>query len=261
MQSTELASIEGFVASVALMMPRLLAVFIVTPIFSGRMIMGMARNGIILLLAIFMSPMAGNVALETIPVVTWLLIAGKEALIGLMLGLGFGIFIWAIQSVGDLIDFQTGSSNAYFFDPVAGHENGPTGEFLTWLVIALFISAGGLLSMLGALMDSYRIWPVMSFFPEPGLVLEQFAIRQGDTLFMWIVKLAAPVVFILLLVEIGMGLASRVTPQLNVFVFSQPLKSLLSVFMMMLFMFFVYESLQEFLRPDNSVLEFLRSTL
>jgi type III secretion protein T len=111
------------------------------------------------------------------------------------------------------------------------------------------------------IVDSYRIWPVGSFFPNLGLVLEQFAIRQGDTLFLWIVKLASPVIVVLLLVELGVGLVGRVAPQLNVFVFAQPLKSLLAHLMMLLFLFFVYESLQEFLRPENGVLDFLRSTL
>jgi type III secretion protein T len=129
------------------------------------------------------------------------------------------------------------------------------------MVITLFVSAGGLLAMLGVVVDSYRLWPVASFFPNLGVVLEQFAIRQGDTLFLWIVKLAAPVIFVLLLVELGIGLISRVAPQLNVFVFSQPLKSLLAHLMMLLFLFFVYESLQEFLRPENGVLDFLRATL
>ena len=58
-----------------------------------------------------------------------------------------------------------------------------------------------------------------------------------------------------------MGLISRVAPQLNVFVFAQPLKSLLATLMIMLFLFFLYESLQEFLRPENGVLEFLRIAL
>jgi type III secretion protein T len=144
---------------------------------------------------------------------------------------------------------------------VAGHENGRTSEFLGWLAITLFVSAGGLLAMLGAIVDSYRIWPVASFFPDTGLVLEQFAVRQGDTLFTWIVKLAAPVIFVLLLVELGLGLVGRVAPQLNVFDFSQPLKSLLATLMLMLSLFFVYESLQEFLRPQNGVLAFLRGAL
>jgi type III secretion protein T len=223
------------------------------------MMTGAVRNGVLLMLALFMSPVAGD--LPTMHLLTWALMAAKEAVIGLLLGLGFGIFIWAIQSVGDLIDFQTGSGNASFFDPAAGHENGPTGEFLGWLVITLFVAAGGLLAMVGVLLDSYRIWPVASFYPDPGEVLEQFAIRQGDTLFLWIVKLASPVLLVLLLVELGMGLISRVAPQLNVFVFAQPLKSLLATLMIMLFLFFLYESLQEFLRPENGVLEFLRIAL
>jgi type III secretion protein T len=212
-----------------------------------------------LMLALFMSPLAGD--LPSLSVTMWIAIAGKEALIGVMLGLGFGIFFWAIQSVGDLIDFQTGSANAPFFEPVGGHQGGPTGQFLGWVVITLFMSVGGLLAMVGVIVDSFRIWPVASFFPNVGAVLEQFAVRQGDTLFLWTVKLAAPVILVLLLVELGIGLIGRVAPQLNVFVFSQPLKSLLANLMLLLFLYFVYDSLQEFLRPENGVLDFLRSTL
>jgi type III secretion protein T len=69
------------------------------------------------------------------------------------------------------------------------------------------------------------------------------------------------VILVLLLVELGMGLVSRAAPQLNVFVFAQPLKSLLATLMLALLGFFAYESLQEFLRPENNVLEFLRHAL
>lgn len=259
MAALELAAIESTVAAAALTLPRLTGIFGVMPFFSGKLLTGFTRMGLLGMLAIFMSPIAGEV--PPLSAGMWLLIAGKEALIGLMLGLGFGIFLWAIQSVGDLIDFQTGSSNASFFDAVAGHENGPTGEFLGWLAIALFVAAGGLLAMVGVIVDSYRLWPVASFFPNVGQVLQEFVLRQGDTLFLWIVKLASPVILVLVLVELGMGLIGRVAPSLNVFVFSQPLKSLLATLMMLLFLFFVYESLQQFLRPANGVLEFLRLAL
>lgn len=257
---SDLAALERLFTSVALTLPRLLAMFAVVPFLSGQMLTGWVRSGLILMLALFMSPVAGEMPMSfTLP--GWLLIAAKEAVIGLLLGLGFGIFIWAIQSVGDLIDFQTGSGNASFFDPAAGHENGPTGEFLGWLAITLFVSAGGLLAMLGVVIDSYRLWPVATFMPDMGGVLEQFAIRQGGTLFLWIAKLAAPVILVLLLVELGAGLIGRAAPQLNVFTAVQPLKSLMATMMMLLFLHVVYESLQEFLRPDNGVLEYLRLTL
>ena len=259
MLPSELAAFESTFTSAAMALPRLFSVFAVVPFLSGKMISGLTRNGLLVMLALFMAPVAGD--MPSLSIGMWLLIAAKEALIGLLLGLGFGIFIWAVQSVGDLIDFQTGSGNASFFDPVGGHENGPTGEFLGWLVITLFVAGGGLLAILGVIVDSYRLWPVLSFFPDLGKVLEEFTIRQGDTLFLWIVKLAAPVLLVLVLVELGMGLIGRVAPQLNVFVFSQPLKSLLATLLMLLFLYFIYESLQEFLRPSNGVLEFLRLAL
>jgi type III secretion protein T len=255
----EISTLDSAFYAVMLTMPRLGVLFAVVPFLSGSMLTGMARAGLLMMLSLFMAPMVGE--LPPLPAVQWLLIAGKEALIGLLLGLGFGVFIWAIQSVGDLIDFQTGAGNASFFDPVAGHENGPTGEFLGWVVICLFVSGGGLLAMIGTVVDSYRLWPVASFFPDPGAVLEQFVVRQGDTLFQWIVKLASPVLLVLLLVELGAGLIGRTAPQLNVFQASQPLKSLLATLMLVLFMQLLYESLQQFMRPDNGVLEFLRLRL
>lgn len=257
---TDLAAVEALFTQTALMMPRLFTVFAVMPFLSGSLLPGLVRNGLLLMLALFFSPAAGDLP-GSLSLGQWVLLASKEALIGLMLGLGFGIFIWAIQSVGDLIDFQTGAGNSSFFEPVAGRDNGPTGEFLGWLVITLFVAGGGLLAMLGVLADSFRLWPVSSFTPNLGAVLEQFVLRQGDTLFVWIVKLGAPVITVLILVELGMGLVGRVAPQLNVFVFAQPLKSLAATLMLLVFLHFVYESLQQFLSPSNGVLEFLRQAL
>lgn len=259
MNPLSFASAEQLFLSVMITLPRLLALFLVAPFLSARLLTGPARNGVLLVFALFLTPLVGD--MPPLSLGHTMLIIGKEALIGGLLGLGFGIFVWAIQSVGDLIDFQTGSANAAFFDPVGGHEGGPTGAFLGWLVITLFVAAGGLASMLGVVFDSYRLWPLHSFLPDIGRVLEEFTIRQGDTLFLWIVKLASPVVLVLVLVELGLGLINRVAPQLNVFVFSQPLKSLLATLMMMLFLFFVYDSLVEFLRPSNGVIQFLKNAL
>lgn len=257
--STEFAALEAVIGPVTLTLPRLVSMFAVVPFFSGRFINGLVRGGLLFTLALFMSPVAGP--MPDMSPAMWLLIAAKESLIGLLLGLGFGIFVWAVESAGDLIDFQTGSGNARFFDPAAGHEGGPTGSFLAWLVIALFVSSGGLLALLGVVVDSFRVWPVTAFMPHVGQVLEEFVVRQGDTLFLWIVKLVSPVIMVLLLVELGMGLVGRMAPQLNVFVFSQPLKSLLAQLMILLFLFFLYDQLQVFLRPENGVLDFLRHTL
>lgn len=255
-----LSAYESFFLPVMLTMPRLMATFAVVPFLSGQVLTGFMRSAFVVMLAIFFSPVAGENLPSMVPI-TLITLAAKEVLIGLMLGMSFSLFMWAIQSVGDLVDFQTGAANATFFDPVTGHEGGPTGSFLSQLVTTLFISVGGLLAMLTILVESYRLWPITSYMPHVDVVLEQFVVRQGDTLFMWIIKLGAPVVLVLLMTDLGLGLVNRFAPQLNVFVFSQPLKSFLASLMMILFLLFVFELLQNFMRPGNDVLSFLRAML
>jgi type III secretion protein T len=256
---SDIGLLQAEVVPIVLALPRLLATFLVLPYFAGTAISGAVRNGLVLVLAAFVAP---AVPVATLPGTgAWSLIVGKETLIGLLLGLGFGVFVWALQCVGELIDFQSGTANAAFFDPVAGHEIGPTGDLLFRLVVTLFVSAGGLLGLVGALFESYRLWPVASYFPDAGAVLQAFAVREGDAILAWIIKLAAPVIFVLVLIDLGVGLVGRAAPQLNVFVVAQPLKGLLAILVLALVLHIVYAGLQDFLRPDNSVLQFLRHVL
>jgi type III secretion protein T len=151
-----------------------------------------------------------------------------------------------------------------FFDPISEHEGGFTGAFLVQLGTALFFAAGGFLLMMGSLVESYQFWPVSAWAPELPQwqgVLKSFAIRQGDTLLEWIVKLAAPVVLILVLVELGLGLVNRFAPQLDVFGVAQPMKQLLAILMLVLSLHLLYDALVSFLRPDSGLLQLLRSEL
>jgi type III secretion protein T len=259
MIDTQLQPYFAQAQAVAMTLPRTATVLMVLPFFSGRLLSGTVRHSITLLLAGFISPAIGELP-QLNP--GWVLaIASKEVLIGLLLGLGFGTLIWAAQSVGELIDFQTGSSNAALFDPIAGHESGPTSQFLGWTVMVLFISAGGLLALISTLTDSFTLWPVADLSPRWASVLERFAVHQGEQLFTWIVKLAAPVVTVLLLLEWGLGLINRFVPQLNVFTLSQPLKSLLAHGLLLLLMGVLYTSLQDVLNPRHGVLHFLQTAL
>lgn len=256
--SLEIGILQAEAMSILLAMPRLLAAFLVLPYFAGSAIGGAVRGAFVFMLAAFIAP---AVAVTAPDASAWLLIACKETLIGLLLGLGLGVFVWALQSVGELIDFQSGTANAAFFDPVAGHEIGPTGGLLFHLAVTLFVSAGGLLALVGTLFDSYRLWPVAAFVPDTGAVLSSFVIRQGDAVLAWIVKLAAPVIFVLVLVDLGVGLVGRAAPPLNVFVVAQPLKSLLAILVLALVLHVMHAGLREFLQPDNHVLRFLRHAL
>ncbi|MFM0036926.1 type III secretion system export apparatus subunit SctT [Paraburkholderia strydomiana] len=261
MGDNSFAAIQAALHPLLLVMPRLLPMMLIVPVFGERVLTGLVRNGLIVVIALFASPIVDVPELAAIPPLLWMLILAKEALIGVLLGFTFSAVLWAIESVGHLIDFQTGSGNAAFFDPVSGAEGGPSGAFLNFLAITLFVTGGGLHLMLTLFLESYRLWPVDALTPNAHRVLDQFAIRATDSMLRATVKLATPVILVLVLAELGLGLIGRAVPQMNVFMLSQPVKSSLAFLMMALFLYFVYGSLQAFLAPDSPLFALLRATL
>lgn len=243
--------------ALVLLLPRPFVLFLVVPFLSRTMIPGNVRRGVVFLLGILMLPLAGSA--EGVTPVMALVIAAKEGLIGLLLGLGLGVFMWAVHSVGDLVDFHTGAANAQFFDPAFGHQGGPTGQFLGWVMAVLFVSAGGLTGVVGLIAESYRVWPLTATLPDLPRLLEAFAIHEADTLFNLIVKLGAPVLMVLMLVDLGLGLLGRFVPQFNIFVIAQPLKSLVAIFMLLICLSLLHDALTEFVRPGTNVLAVWRS--
>lgn len=242
-------------------MPRLLPVMLIMPIFNEEIVTGLVRNGLAVVIAAFVAPVIDPAQIADLPFLVWCLLAAKEAVIGILLAGAMSAVLFAIQGVGYLIDFQTGSGNASFFDPMGGHEGGPTSGFLNFVAIALFVTAGGLQMIVQVFAQSYSWWPIGSLLPNFSEVMSTFILRQTDAVFVWMVKIAAPVVIVLVLVDAGIGLVGRAVPQLNIFTFSQPVKSALAMLMMVLFLPLVYASLHDLLSPDSGMIALLRSLL
>ncbi|HZZ05939.1 type III secretion system export apparatus subunit SctT [Paraburkholderia sp.] len=242
-------------------MPRLLPIMLIVPVFNEQIVTGLVRNGLAVVIAAFVAPVIDPAQIVDLPFLIWCLLAAKEALIGILLAGAMSAVLFAIQGVGYLIDFQTGSGNAAFFDPMGGHDGGPTSGFLNYVAITLFVTAGGLQMIVQLFAQSYTWWPIGALTPNLSAVLSTFILRQTDAVFVWMVKLAAPVVIVLVLVEAGIGLIGRAVPQLNIFTFSQPVKSALAMLMMVMFMPLVYASLHAQLSPDSGMIALLRSLL
>jgi type III secretion protein T len=66
-------------------------------------------------------------------------------------------------------------------------------------------------------------------------ILESFVLTQTDTLMQTIAKLAAPMMFILLLVDFAFGFAAKSASKLDLMTLSQPVKGAVTVLMLALF--------------------------
>src|ERR1700694_1553070 len=106
-------------------MPRVGAAITVAPLFPASLFPTLLRSTIVVSLSLFLYPhLAAHMPPTRLPLM-WVALVGKEAFIGALIGFAVGTLIWALQSVGAMMDFQIGLSNAQFFDPFGGHDAGP----------------------------------------------------------------------------------------------------------------------------------------
>jgi len=218
-------------------MPRILTATIIAPLFPASVFPTLLRSTIVVSLSLGLYPhFAANAAPATLEPLAWLVLLGKEILLGALIGLAVGVLVWVFESAGALIDLQVGLSNALIFDPFGGHQGGPMASFLAQLAVVLFVIGGGLYVFVSLLYESFLLWPVASFHPTLTIRIADFGTEYAASLAQLVVRLAAPVILLLVLVDLGFGLLNRVVPQLNVFFFTMPIKGVLAALMIALYL-------------------------
>lgn len=222
-------------------LPRILAAFILLPMFSRQLFPGITRSSVAISLALTLLPMLLVEAPVSAP--GWaegLALTVKEILIGLLIGFGAAIPFWVIDSTGFFIDNQRGSTMASSIDPMTGAQTAPMGILLTQTLVVIFFVGGGLLIFLQALYESYRVWPVFSFFPRLESDALPYLLSLLDRVMALTVLLAAPVILAMFMTEFAMGLISRFTPQMNVFALAMPIKSAVGIFILVIYISFLF---------------------
>ena len=227
-------ALGGRVLTIALSMTRVASVFVLMPLFTRDGIPALIRNAMFLALTIIVVVVQPPADFEGLGTAEWISLFVKEALIGVSIGVFFGIFLWAFEAAGTVVDMQIGSSFALFFDPIVGNEVTLIGQFLQRWSSYLFVAAGGLLLVTGTLVESFAVWPVTR--PVESFRMASAALFEAElSRFMSLtVRIAGPIMAALLVVDISMGLINRFAQQFNVFFLSTSVKSMAGVLMLLL---------------------------
>jgi type III secretion protein T len=215
-----------------LVQARLMPMFLLVPFLNRNMVPRVASFGLAAALGLLVLP---TLPLKDIPMGGELiLILVKEGLIGLVMGFVLALPFWMFEALGFLVDNQRGASMAATTNPTTGNDSTPVGQLTGLTFITFFMVSGGLELMLGMIYDSYRQWAPLSFWPqwkEESVVL---LIQQLNRLLTIGLLLAAPAMMAMFLAELGLALANRFTPQLQVFFLAMPIKSALGLFVLAL---------------------------
>jgi flagellar biosynthesis protein FliR len=143
-----------------------------------------------------------------------------EILIGLMLGAALRITVSAMQLAGTVVAQQIGLSVAATLDPATGGQNPSVATFLILLgTVMIFATDLHHLAIRG-IAESYRlIAPGGS--PSVGDAAT-FVTRTFASAFLVGVQIAAPFLVFGIVFNIGMGVLSRLVPQIQVFFLALP---------------------------------------
>src|SRR5688500_7819768 len=247
--------------ALGLTLPRIIGAFLMLPLMTPETVPAMVRNSFMVSLAIVALPVAlmGS-PIDAMGAPQWPMLVLKELFLGISIGFVFGIVFWAIGAAGNVIDTQVGMSMAQVFDPIQGHQTSLHGEFLSQLATWLFMASGAFLVFLDLLMSSYVLWPVASFFPDLRAAGMNLFVGQFSYLMTALLVLAAPVMVILLIIDLSFGLVNRYAPQLNVFALTLPIKAWLATAIIMLMLGVYVEIVIERLVDNRGLIESLRRT-
>jgi type III secretion protein T len=211
-------------ALLALCSVRLFALAIVFPPLGDQGLQGAVRTGLILMIGFFVSWGQPLALVENQSVGMLAVLAMKEGVLGVMLGFAASIVFWIAEAVGALIDNQAGFNNVQQSNPSTGQESTPTGNLLAQLAQASFWMLGGLAVLIDLLFHSYALWPIARVVPDWTAVVQVFLQSQLTHLMSATMTLAAPLVIILLLIDIGFGLIGKAAEKLEPNSLAQPVK-------------------------------------
>ncbi len=161
--------------------------------------------------------------LKVAPLNQFTLVVGlfNELLIGMVLGMGARFIFAAVEIGAELMGIQMGFGIANVFDPISSQQVSLAGQLMSLLALLIFFLTETHHVILQALVVSFEVIPPFGAH-FAGSVIEQL-IRMGSQMFSLGMKIAAPLTLLLLIVNVSMGVLSRVVPQINIMLFSFPI--------------------------------------
>ncbi|MBN8816424.1 MAG: flagellar biosynthetic protein FliR [Sphingomonas sp.] len=213
-------AIEPQLWALVFVMVRIGAAFIAAPIFGAVSVplpVRISLSGAIGVLVLAVHPVTPPA--EIFGLATFMSVAA-EALIGLAMGFILQIAFAAPMIASEVIGTSMGIGFASAIDPQNGRSTPALGQFLSVLMTLLFLSVNGHLVLVDMLVRSYAVLPPGGAWLAADR-LKDIAFFGGYT-FAAGLLLALPVGFLLLCLNLIVGMISRSAPSLNLFAVGLP---------------------------------------
>ncbi len=159
-----------------------------------------------------------------------LMLAGREVLVGLVLGFVTRLFFFAVSMAGEIVSISTGLGQAQIYNPIMGSMSNAMEQFYSIIATLVFLSMNGHHTVILGIVESFSSTPVA----ELSFGYSSFAelVMKIQSFFIIGIKISAPVLVSMMIIQLGMALLSRVVPQINVMVTSASVTVLIGFLIM-----------------------------
>lgn len=161
-----------------------------------------------------------------------MLLAAREAFIGLSIGYLARFFFFGFRIAGEMISQALGLGSAQMFNPALGGQTTTVEQFYVGLASLFYLGVNGHHFLITGLVSSFDMVPAAQFtmntsqFAGLGMMTQE-VVELG-------LKLSAPVVISILAINLVLGVVGKTVPQLNVLVTSFPVNILVGFMLMIL---------------------------
>jgi flagellar biosynthetic protein FliR len=208
-----------------LVLARVVGLALIAPVLGSRMVLPRLRLALVVFLAIAMVPATAKAAaahtaqLASSPVALIVALVIETA-IGLLLGAIAQFVFGAVQLAGELAGMQMGFGMASLFDPQTHDRSVVLAQWQSTLALLLFLTVDGHHMLVQAVAESFRRVPPGAV--GLGTASLGMTVTFASGIFVLALKIAAPVLILVLLTNAGLGALGKLVPQLNVMVVGFP---------------------------------------
>lgn len=211
-----------FLTACLLVLTRLSGLMVFAPFFSSPAIAPRIKAGFVFSMTVLLAP-----AVAVVPNANTNLDMSSvlgELGVGVLLGLSLMLLNEALLFAGTLLGMQFSFSLVNLMDPNSMIETPVLGQMLGWLGVLVVIGSGLDRTLLAALVRTFGAVPVGHAVVQGKTGAALASMASG--IFFAGLQLAAPVMAAALVVEVTIGLISRMSPQLPAMVLGVPVKTL-----------------------------------
>ncbi|MBS0309445.1 MAG: flagellar biosynthetic protein FliR [Proteobacteria bacterium] len=215
MISVTSAQLYTWLAAFIWPLTRILGLITTAPLFGNVSVPARVKIGLSILIGMMIAPaIPSGPALDPLSL-SGLMILLQQMVIGMAMGFAMRIVFSAIEMAGEVTGLTMGLGFATFFDPQSQGRSSAIAQFLSLLMLMIYLAANFHLVLISTLVDSFNTMPIAA----TGLGSSGYhdIASWGGRIFSAGMQLSLPIVAALLINNIALGILTRAAPQLNIF--------------------------------------------